>query len=209
MIPSNKNLVLICILIKKLRLNEDVFYQQQLRQKIAKLYILYKIKRKRECTQRTCWVRPIFTCERRFLQGASDNLIREMENEDVEKYVDYFRMPPQLFNKLLKLIEPNIIKQNVIHDPIPSHTRLQVTLRYLASGDSMKSLSYAFRIGHSTVSQIITETCHAIWNSLKNLVFITDDEGSWQGVADEFESLWNFPHCIGAIDGKHIAIQVC
>ncbi|XP_018312948.1 putative nuclease HARBI1, partial [Mycetomoellerius zeteki] len=161
----------------------------------------------RECTQRTCWVRPIFTCERRFLQGASDNLIREMENEDVEKYVDYFRMPPQLFNKLLKLIEPNIIKQNVIHDPIPSHTRLQVTLRYLASGDSMKSLSYAFRIGHSTVSQIITETCHAIWNSLKNLVFITDDEGSWQGVADEFESLWNFPHCIGAIDGKHIAIQ--
>ncbi|XP_018397719.1 PREDICTED: putative nuclease HARBI1 [Cyphomyrmex costatus] len=63
-------------------------------------------------------------------------------------------------------------------------------LRYLASGDSMKSLSYAFRIGHST-----------------DLVFIADDEESWQVVADKFESLWNFPHCIGAIDGKHIAIQ--
>lgn len=29
----------------------------------------------------------------------------------------------------------------------------------------------------------------------------------WDKVAEDFQSKWNFPHCIGAIDGKHIRIQ--
>ena len=29
----------------------------------------------------------------------------------------------------------------------------------------------------------------------------------WLTVAEKFESRWQFPNCIGAIDGKHIAMQ--
>jgi len=30
----------------------------------------------------------------------------------------------------------------------------------------------------------------------------------WLKVAEDFERRWDFPHVIGAVDGKHIAVQV-
>ena len=32
-------------------------------------------------------------------------------------------------------------------------------------------------------------------------------EDDWRGIAERFFAKWNFPNCIGAIDGKHIVIQ--
>ena len=32
-------------------------------------------------------------------------------------------------------------------------------------------------------------------------------ESNWENIAKEFERQWNFPRCIGPIDGRHIQIK--
>lgn len=34
-----------------------------------------------------------------------------------------------------------------------------------------------------------------------------DTEENWLKIADKYEKQWNFPHCVGSIDGKHVQIQ--
>jgi len=78
----------------------------------------------------------------------------------------------------------------------------------LASGDSIKSVGYAFRVSSNTVAQIIHETCYEIWCQLKDTVLRIPERKRWIKIAKDFEKMWHFVHCIGAIDGKHIALQV-
>ena len=69
-------------------------------------------------------------------------------------------------------------------------------------------MSFNFRIGKSTVSEIVKETCEALWSVLQPEFVkapLTQDE--WRGVSTQFEQIWNFPICVEAIDGKHIVIQ--
>jgi len=51
-------------------------------------------------------------------------------------------MSHETFEELLRLVGSHIEKQDTtFRTPIPSRTRLEITLRYLASGDSMTSIS--------------------------------------------------------------------
>lgn len=67
---------------------------------------------------------------------------------------------------------------------------------------------YGYRVGKATASIIIRETCDALWESLKGLVFPTPTTDMWKNISRDYEQLWNFPHCLGAMDGKHVIIQV-
>ena len=36
---------------------------------------------------------------------------------------------------------------------------------------------------------------------------VPDTESEWKHIAEQFEQQWNFPHCVGAMDGKHVIIR--
>lgn len=79
--------------------------------------------------------------------------------------------------------------------------------RYLAHDDSVWSKKWSFRIGRSTVYKIIPETCNAIIKALQPIYLPPMTRKDWRNVADGFYEKWNFPNCIGALDGKHVRIQ--
>ena len=47
----------------------------------------------------------------------------------------------------------------------------------------------------------------SIWNQLQRKVMAPPDEEKWLNIANDFKSIWHFPNCVGAIDGKHVLIQ--
>lgn len=118
-------------------------------------------------------------------------------------------MSPERFQHLLSLVGPRIRKQDtMMREAISPEERLTLTLRFLASGDCQQSLSFSYRIGKTTVTFIIRETLMAIWTVLSGKYLRPPkNQQEWLVISKEFEEKWNFPHCIGAIDGKHIAMQ--
>ena len=110
---------------------------------------------------------------------------------------------------------------------ITAAERLSVALRFLAAGNSQVvnklnciisiytvilsnqvSLSFEFRMGRSTVCGIVKEVCDVLWDVLQpEFVKMPSNVEEWLGVSRQYEQIWNFPNCIGAIDGKHIIIQ--
>ena len=118
-------------------------------------------------------------------------------------------MSKERFDHLHLLVQPHIRKQDAnFRKSVSSKERLIITLRYLATGCSQQSLSYSFRVGRSTVSAIIKETLDAIYKVLSPVYLkppTTSEE--WVAISKDFEDIWNMPYVIGAIDGKHIAMQ--
>lgn len=75
---------------------------------------------------------------------------------------------------------------------------------YLKTDCSFVDLHYGFRIGKSTASVIIQEVCKAKWTHARHITFPPLTTEKWLKIAEGFRQNADSPHCIGAVDGKHI-----
>lgn len=78
---------------------------------------------------------------------------------------------------------------------------------YLAHAGSLGTTASIYRIGYSTIYVIIKETCTVLVDVLKPRHLAAPDEHKWLEIADEYYERYNFPNCLGAIDGKQIQIK--
>ena len=156
--------------------------------------------------QRRIWVREIF--KKREEVKTFEHLYSDLR-KDREYFFRYLRMSPDRFDHLLSLVKDRIEKRNTrLRKAIPPEARLAITLRFLASGETQQSLSYSFRVGRQTLSKIVSETCEAIYEALKDpYLRLPSSSEDWKSISERFEDIWNFPHVVGAVDGKHIRIE--
>lgn len=133
----------------------------------------------------------------------------EFRHDEVTAFHNFTRMSPDLFNFILERIRAQITKKDTNYRKalIPA-LKLAITLRYMATGDSYKSLSYSFRVAHNTICLFIPEVSQAIIDNLSDeFMELPRTPDKWKEIANEFYTRWNLPHCIGALDGKHVAIR--
>ena len=150
------------------------------------------------------WVRKLF--KERQEKGEYHILIKDLQLFDAEYFFKTFRMTVAKF----AWVGPSIQKSYRLRVDVPSPAeRLCVTLRYLASGDAQVSIALSYRISPTTVGRITRETCEALWSVLqaKGFLKVPNEQNTWKEISHRFEEMWNFPHCIEAIDGKHVVMQ--
>lgn len=124
-------------------------------------------KRKTKRRKRKCWVKPWLA--RRPKLGIYETLLSELRLEEENEYKNYLRMSTENFDELFRLVEKDITKQNTImRDAISAKVKLAITIRFLSTGESYKSLQYQFRVHHSTLSKFIPEVCETIYRNLKD-----------------------------------------
>lgn len=70
----------------------------------------------------------------------------------------------------------------------------------------MRSLATQYRTEVSWVSRIIANCVRSIVLRLLQKAIPQPTAESWRRNAEAFAEKWNFPNCIGSIDGKHFRI---
>ncbi|XP_071058858.1 uncharacterized protein [Pseudochaenichthys georgianus] len=165
-------------------------------------------KPRRRRKPRSVWVRKWLSEKRRERYGHYSTLLNELKTEDEKAFFNYTRLPRGLYDEVLRRVEGRIEKKDTWYrKSLPPGLKLSITLRHLASGDNYPSLSYNFRVAPNTISLIINEVCDAIKAEFAAEVIqcpTTTEE--WTAIAEQFEKRWQFPHCCGALDGKHVAV---
>lgn len=139
----------------------------------ASCYLLAKKRGDNEGKKRNprkVWVREWL--QKRPQEGAYNKLLVELRSGDSGEqrlYRDFLRMTHENFEYLLQLVKPLIRRSNTqFRESISAGERLALTLHYLATGSSFRSLQYVFRIPQSTISVIIPAVLDAIWTVLKD-----------------------------------------
>ena len=128
---------------------------------ITNMLLQYRERRRRRRRPRRFWIRPWIQRQKDF--GQYDRLMHNLETEDRESFTNILRVPPEMFQELEQRLTPKLTKQDTwFRESLKPGLKLAISLRYLASGESYKSLMYGFRVAHNTISPMIPEVCQAI-----------------------------------------------
>ena len=162
---------------------------------------------RRRRRRRRLWTRGWILRRHQF--GLYHQLLVELRAEDQRSFKNFMRMPPEMFDELLARLLNRLTKEDThLRNPLEPGLKLAITLRHLACGSTYTNMQYSWRVPHNSISVLVREVCEAIIAEYNDelMDFPTDEQG-WRDLADRFFDRWNFPHTIGAIDGKHVACK--
>jgi hypothetical protein len=130
----------------------------------AYLDFTQQVKKKK---RRRWWNRELFA-QRNLSQ---ESFWSQLNTDDGALFKNFTRMSLTDFHFLLNKVAPFISKQDT--NSIPVSVRLLITLRFLASGNSYRSLMYLFKVSDSALSIIVPQVCADPVRVLKDLIKVS------------------------------------
>lgn len=82
-----------------------------------------------------------------------------------------------------------------------------VYFRFLSQAAAPQLLAWMFKLGVTTIREIIYDTCDVLHNVLSPVYLAPPNTHEWRKIAEDFELIWNLPNCVSSVDGKHINIE--
>ncbi|KAM4541691.1 putative nuclease HARBI1 [Odontesthes bonariensis] len=174
---------------------------------VGLLYLqhLQSTRRRRRRRRRRMWVHDIIQAREQYGEGY--RLVQELRL-DGAKFQGAFRLTVEQFDSLLSKVGPLITMQRTNYRRlIPPDQRLYICLRFLATGDCYQTIANSYRLGKRTVANIVNQVTRAIWDALVEEYMPTPTAEDWRSIAEGFRRRWDFPNCVGSIDGKHVVCK--
>lgn len=170
---------------------------------------LNKIRRRRRRKPRKYWTGPCLVPRLRHEVSQFYIHLQILRHEQPKEFKRELRMRPEVFDKILEKITPDIMGPGNNYRPsLPPGLKLAVVLKYLAHGCEQIDLWTDFVVSKAAICNMIEPVCNAIQRHFTDDYFKTPTtEQEWLQVAQEFEDRWQLPHCLGALDGKHCRIK--
>ena len=89
--------------------------------------------------------------------------MEELKIDPLSGFRNFTIISCQDFENMVNTIGPEIAKQDTNYRKcVPIEVRLEITLRYLATGDSFHSLMYLFKVSRQLISRIVPEVCASV-----------------------------------------------
>lgn len=176
---------------------------------IDQILVLLNQRRERQKQQKRIrfWIRPWIS--RRFLNGYFHQIMQEWTWKWGWTFIH--KLPQSgtnMFQELVGTLNARIQKHDTsFWKAFEPELKLGITLWYLERGESYKSFVYGFRVSHNTISIMVCDVCESIIAKYADQAIPCPKIAhEWQQIAEQFSVRHNL-HVLGALDGKHIAIQ--
>ena len=114
----------------------------------------------------------------------------ELRLENPAAFKNFVRVEQQMFQELLHVIGPRITKNNTWYrQSIYPGLRLAITLRYLDTRDSYRTLMYEFWVPHNTIGGIVRDICEIIVSMYaEGVIKIPTEPERWKATVEQFQA---------------------
>ncbi|XP_034033540.1 uncharacterized protein LOC117516795 [Thalassophryne amazonica] len=196
--------VLAVAAIKKAKARERTARRERMVRKETTVRKERSFRRKRQ--RKSVWVREWLLKRQEY--GMYEKLMKHLGAGDIKSFSNFVGTDPEMFNQILEDLTLRLQKKTTnCRKPLSPGLKLAITLRYLATGDSYKSLASGFRVAPNTIVTVVPEVCQVIYDHYHKMAFkCPTTEEEWKEVAQGFSDKWDFHHCCGCIDGKHVRV---